>query len=167
MDEVGRGALAGPVYAGAVVFKPHIYDDRIRDSKKVPARARQALCEKILRISQDWSIGIASAREIDALNIRQATALAMQRALNSLRSKPDLVLIDGNTPAGSQFSERAVIDGDEKSFTIAAASILAKVKRDAYMTVLDAVFPEYHFEKNKGYGTSEHILNIKKIVLWA
>jgi len=162
IDEVGRGALAGPVYACAVIFEPCVFDDRIKDSKKLSAQARKDLSDLIQNLSQEWSIGIASAAEIDQLNIRKATFLAMHRALNMLNFKPDLVLVDGNASPGSQFDEIAVIDGDEKSFTIAAASILAKVKRDEYMSLLSFTYPKYRFEKNKGYGTSKHILSIKE-----
>jgi len=162
IDEVGRGALAGPVFACAVIFEPYVYDARIKDSKRLTARARKEMSDQIHNLSRDWSIGIASVEEIDRFNIRQATFMAMKRALYQLRLAPDLVLIDGNAIPGSKYEEIAVIDGDEKSFTIAAASILAKVKRDEFMSVLSANFPEYRFEKNKGYGTSDHILSIKK-----
>jgi ribonuclease HII len=162
IDEVGRGALAGPLFACAVIFKPYYFDERIKDSKKLSAQTREKLYNLIKEISCDWSMGIASAAEIDRFNIRNATFLAMNRALHFLTVTPDIVLIDGNGVPGSNFNERAIINGDEKSFTIAAASIMAKVKRDEFMFLVNKKFPEYGFDHNKGYGTTEHVLNIKK-----
>jgi ribonuclease HII len=157
IDEVGRGALAGPVFSAAVIFTQNEYDSEIRDSKLIPAKHRNSLSLSIKDRAIDWSIGIASPAEIDMFNIREATFLAMRRAISSLRIKPDLILVDGNDSPGSDFAEQAIIDGDVKSFTIAAASIIAKVERDYYMQIMATPFPEYGFFRNKGYGTRYHI----------
>jgi ribonuclease HII len=157
IDEVGRGALAGPVFCAAVIFNQNEYNAEVRDSKLISDIERRSLSESILNKSIDWSIGIASPAEIDMLNIREATFLAMRRAINSLKIRPDLILVDGADSPGSVFSEQAIIGGDRKSFTIAAASILAKVERDNYMHNMETYFPEFGFSRNKGYGTQDHI----------
>ena len=157
VDEVGRGPLAGPVLACAAIFDKAFFHPDVTDSKLLSVKKRQVL-EKILTMEAlEWKVGLATAQEIDFLNIRQATFLAMRRAINSLGIKPDYALIDGeNLPNGICLSS-GIIKGDQRSFTIAAASIIAKESRDRLMAKIGEEFPVYKFQKNKGYGTKEHI----------
>lgn len=162
IDEVGRGPLAGPVYACAVIFPSDFYLPEVRDSKKLSSATREALTQLLLKNVISIGLGSASPTEIDEINIRQATFLAMHRALNNLSVIPDYILVDGEKLQTISLPNQGIIGGDDKSFTIAAASIIAKVKRDTYMIDLDKKYPYYKFAKNKGYGTKEHIQAIKE-----
>jgi len=157
VDEVGRGPLAGPVMACAVIFEREFFHSDVTDSKLLSVKKRQIL-EKILTgEALEWKIGLATAAEIDYLNIRQATFLAMRRAINALSIQPDYALIDGeNLPNGKCLSS-GIIKGDQRSFSIASASIIAKETRDRLMARIGEDYPVYGFQKNKGYGTQEHI----------
>ena len=169
VDEVGRGPLAGPVTAAAVFFdRQKITSDlltKIDDSKKIAQKKRATISKQIESIAI-IGIGWASSGEIDQLNILEATMLAMQRAISSLRkqiiSDPDYILIDGNKVPRLDFPSKAIVRGDEKSLSIAAASIVAKSKRDAFMTSLSKLYPGYGWEKNAGYGTREHLAAIER-----
>ena len=169
VDEVGRGPLAGPVTAAAVfVDRQKITLDlstKIDDSKKVPQKKRATISKQI-ECMAIIGIGWASSREIDQLNILEATMIAMQRAVLSLRKQiildPDYILIDGNKVPNFDFPSKAIVRGDEKSLSIAAASIVAKSKRDAFMTSLSKLYPCYGWETNAGYGTREHLAAIER-----
>lgn len=156
VDEVGMGCLAGPVIAGAVILEPHARIDFIRDSKLLAARMREELAEKIQRTAVAWGIGEATPEEISALNLRNAGLLAMRRALEALARVPDVVLVDAFRIPHIKQPQEAIIKGDRKVRSIAAASIVAKVHRDALMTKLDRQYPGYGFAVHKGYGTAEH-----------
>jgi ribonuclease HII len=157
IDEVGRGPLAGPVVAVAVVLPHECFIDGVDDSKRLPSEHRRRLVCAILRGCLDFGVGAASTREIDRLNIRRATALAMSRAIRRLRYPPDHLLVDG-LPVPELGLERhtAVVRGDHEVHSIACASILAKVLRDRLMDRLSRRYPAYAWERNKGYGTPEH-----------
>lgn len=157
VDEAGRGPLAGPVFAAAVILpKGHIIEG-VNDSKKLSEKKRDMLYYKIIDECVCYSIGTASEKEIDEINILQATFLAMKRAVEGLELKPQFVLVDGNRkPNISDVEIETVVKGDAKSASIAAASIIAKVSRDRYMLEMAEKYPEYHFEKHKGYGTKLH-----------
>ena len=155
IDEVGRGPLAGPVVAAAVVLDPANLPQGANDSKKLTALRRQRLHEIIMRTAM-VGIGSATVDEIDKLNIRRATHLAMQRAFAALGTVPDLVLVDGNDAPDIPCVTRTIVGGDGLSLSIASASIVAKVTRDALMVELDGQHPEYGWCRNKGYGTAEH-----------
>ena len=162
VDEAGRGPLAGPVYAAAVILpKGHIVEG-VNDSKKLSEKKREMLFEKIISECVCYSVGTASEQEIDEINILQATFLAMKRAVNGLSVKPDIALIDGNKKPGLDIVEWDIIKGDSKSANIAAASIIAKVSRDRYMLEMAEKYPQYQFERHKGYGTKLHYEMIKK-----
>lgn len=161
VDEAGRGPLAGPVVAAAVILDPRRRIRGIRDSKQLEAGEREELAVKIRRGAIAWSVAWADVEEIDCLNILEATHLAMRRALMGLHVQPSHVEIDGNrcpSFAGLQFhcTYEAIIDGDALRSSIGAASILAKVKRDAMMVELDRLYPQYGFAGHKGYGTPQH-----------
>jgi ribonuclease HII len=157
IDEAGRGPLAGPVVAAAVVLDPDRIPAGLDDSKVLPARTRERLHADLLSVSK-VSVGIASVEEIDGINILRASHLAMMRALAGLVSAPDLVLIDGNQiPDGCPVPARAVVGGDAACLSIAAASLVAKVTRDRIMVVLAQQYPGYGWERNKGYGSREHL----------
>jgi ribonuclease HII len=162
IDEAGRGPLAGTVYACVIIFNKDFLNPDVQDSKKLSEKKREALFKVIKENAVSYAIGTASEIEIDTINIRQATFIAMQRAIDRLSVKPDYLLIDGFDLPDSNIPSKGIIKGDDKSFTIAAASIMAKVTRDAYMIDLDKKYPNYKFAKNKGYGTKEHIEAIKK-----
>lgn len=157
VDEAGRGTLAGPVYAAAVILpKGHIVEG-VNDSKKLSEKKRELLFDKIIDECVCYSIGTASEKEIDEINILQATYLAMKRAVDGLEIVPQLALIDGNRiPPLTASDAKAIVKGDAKSASIACASILAKVSRDRYMLKMAEKYPEYQFEKHKGYGTKLH-----------
>lgn len=162
IDEAGRGPLAGPVYAAAVILpKGHIVEG-VNDSKKISKKKRDMLYDKIIEECVDYSIGVATEKEIDEINILQATFLAMRRAVEGLSVKPDIALIDGNKTPNLDIEQRAIIKGDSKSANISAASIIAKVSRDRYMLEMAEKYPEYQFEKHKGYGTKLHYEMIEK-----
>lgn len=162
VDEAGRGPLAGPVYAAAVILpKGHIIEG-VNDSKKLSEKKRDELFDKVIEECAAYSLGIATEQEIDEINILQATFLAMRRAVEGLNVKPDIALIDGNKTPGLDIEQRAIVKGDGKSANIAAASIIAKVSRDRYMLEMAAKYPEYQFEKHKGYGTKLHYEMLEK-----
>ena len=164
VDEAGRGPLAGPVYAAAVILpKGHIIEG-VNDSKKLSEKKRDMLYDKIIEECVCWSIGTASEKEIDKINILQATYLAMRRAVEGLSQKPDIALVDGNRvpPLDDNIAVETIVKGDGKSASIAAASILAKVSRDRYMLEMAEKYPQYQFEKHKGYGTKLHYEMLEK-----
>ena len=161
VDEAGAGPLAGPVYAAAVILPRERNFQGLNDSKKLTEKKREALYEQIIAQAESWSVAFAAAEEIDEMNILNARMLAMQRAIDGLPVKPDLCLIDGNRDHGSRVSivlpHITLVGGDGKSASIAAASILAKVSRDRYVSrELDALYPQYGFARHKGYGTKAH-----------
>lgn len=162
IDEAGRGPLAGPVYAAAVILPMDLEIDGLNDSKKLSEKKREALFDIICEKAISYSIGIATEEEIDEINILNATFLAMRRAVDGLHIKPDYALIDGNQHPGLSIDDETVIKGDGKSMSIAAASILAKVSRDRFMLEIAQKYPEYCFEKHKGYGTKLHYEMIEK-----
>ena len=155
VDEAGRGPLAGPVCAAAVILNEEI--EGLNDSKKLSEKKREALFDEIKEKSVSFSIAFASVEEIEEYNILNATYLAMNRAIEGLNVKADFALIDGNrVPTGITVPCETVVKGDAKSCSVAAASILAKVTRDRLMLEEDEKYPEYNFKKHKGYGTKEH-----------
>lgn len=162
VDEAGRGPLAGPVFAAAVVLPKDFIIEGVNDSKKLTEKKREELFKIIKEKSLAYSIASASEKEIDEINILNATFLAMQRAIENLKIKPDFALIDGNRLPKLEIDAKSVIKGDSLSESIAAASILAKVERDKYMLKMSKIYPEYFFEKHKGYGTKLHVEMLKK-----
>lgn len=162
VDEAGRGPLAGDVYAAAVILSDGVLIDYLNDSKKVSEKRREKLYDEIIQKADAYCIATASVAEIDSLNILQATMLAMKRAVDGLGVKPDLALIDGNKTPDLDCESRFVIKGDATSASISAASVLAKVARDRYMKGLAVKYPEYCFEKHKGYGTKLHYQMLEK-----
>lgn len=162
VDEAGRGPLAGDVYAACVILDENNLPEGLDDSKKLTQKKRETLFDEIKEKAVCFSIGTASVSEIDEINILQATFLAMKRAVQGMKIKPSLLLIDGNREPKTGITEITVIKGDAKSKSIAAASILAKVARDRYMLELSEKYPEYAFEKHKGYGTKLHYEKIKR-----
>lgn len=158
IDEAGRGPLAGPVYAAAVILPTGLEIDGLNDSKKLSEKKREMLFDIICEKAIAYSVGIATEKEIDEINILNATFLAMKRAVEGLEIKPDYALVDGNRypNINNDIKEEVVVKGDAKSMTIAAASILAKVSRDRFMLEMTQKYPEYCFEKHKGYGTKLH-----------
>ena len=156
VDEAGRGPLAGPVYAAAVILPDGLEEMGINDSKKMTEKKREALFDIIVENATAYGIGFATEKEIDEINILNATFLAMRRAVDAMGVKPDLVLVDGNRKPGTGYKEVTLVKGDAKSISISAASILAKVSRDRYMKDLAERHPEYKFEQHKGYGTKLH-----------
>lgn len=163
VDEAGRGPLAGPVCAAAVILDDDTIIDGINDSKKLSEKKREALYSVITEKAIAYSVAFATVEEIEQYNILNATYLAMNRAIDNLKIKPDFALIDGNrVPNGISVPCNTVVKGDAKSASISAASILAKVTRDRLLLEYDKKYPEYDFAKHKGYGTAEHISAIKK-----
>ena len=167
VDEVGRGPLAGPVIAAAAVFSPEKLKDLsifagVNDSKKVKPELREKLSEIIMSKADAFAFGIIDEKEIDKINILRASLKAMEIAVAGLKIPPSMLLIDGQYEIKSTLPQKAIIGGDAKSFVIAAASIIAKVKRDGIMVEYDREFPMYGFAKHKGYGTKEHIAAIRK-----
>lgn len=156
VDEAGRGPLAGPVYAAAVILPRNTEIDGLNDSKKLSEKKREALFDEICIKALSFGIARAEVEEIEALNILNATYLAMNRAISKLEVVPELALIDGNRNTGIHMASTCVVKGDSKCADIAAASILAKVSRDRYMMEMAEKFPEYFFERHKGYGTKLH-----------
>ena len=163
VDEAGRGPLAGPVVAAAVILPSHHNIDSIKDSKKLSEKKRQNLYEKIMDIA-DVSIGIVSNRTIDKINILNATYLAMEKAISGLDTIPDISLIDGYALPNKDIKSEGIIGGDNIVDCISAASIIAKVARDEIMTKMDPIFPEFKFRNHKGYGTKYHMntLSVQK-----
>ena len=162
VDEAGRGPLAGPVYAAAVILPKGKLIEGAKDSKKLSPKKRQILYDTIISNALNYSIAKVDEKEIDKINILNATHLAMKKAVSSLNIKPDMVLIDGNSSPNLEISSRSIVKGDDLSMTISCASILAKVERDNFMIKISEKYPEYLFEKHKGYGTKAHIDAIKK-----
>ena len=162
VDEVGRGSWIGPVFSAAVILKKNINKNLLKDSKKIPAKERKKLANYIKKNSF-YSIGKASIKEIDKLNILQATLLSMKRAINNLKHKPNIILIDGtHAPKNLGYQYKTIIRGDEKIPAISAASIIAKVARDRYITRLAKNYISYGWHTNFGYGTKKHLNAINK-----
>ena len=163
VDEVGRGSLVGPVYAAAVILKKSVNKKNLKDSKNL-SKSRREILSKYIKDNSVWSIGKASVKEIEKINILQASLLAMKRAIKKLKKKPSLVLIDGNKiPKIKNYKLRSIIKGDKKIPSISAASIIAKVTRDKVITNLGKKFKGYHWHKNCGYGTKQHLQAIKNL----
>ena len=163
VDEAGRGPLAGPVVAAAVILDPERPIAGLDDSKKLSARRREALALEIRAHALAWCVAEASVEEIDSLNILQATFLAMRRAVLGLSTHPELVLVDGNQLPDFGLPARAIIGGDASEAAISAASILAKTHRDAMMAAADADFPGYGFARHAGYGTAQHMAALAEL----
>ena len=162
VDEAGRGPLAGPVYAAAVILPDGLEELGINDSKKMSEKKREQLFDIVTENAIAYGVGFATEKEIDEINILNATYLAMKRAVEAMGVKPDMVLVDGNRKPGTGYEEVTIVKGDAKSISIAAASILAKVSRDRYMRELAEKYPEYEFERHKGYGTKLHYEKIEQ-----
>lgn len=165
IDEVGRGPLAGPVCAAAVILPPGLVIDGINDSKKLTEKKREKLYEIIAKEAIAWAVAYVEPEEIDRINIRQATHLAMEKAVEALEIPADFLLVDGNDKIPFSVSSEYIIKGDANSQSIAAASIMAKVTRDRYMVSMEETYPGYGFAKNKGYGTQAHMEGIREIGL--
>lgn len=155
-DEAGRGPLAGPVFAAAVILPDDMDISGLNDSKKLTEKQRDKLFDTIKEKAADYAIAFATVEEIEEINILNASMLAMKRAIEQLKTKPDLALIDGNVARGFDIAARPIIKGDALCPSIAAASILAKVARDRYCTKMDEQYPMYGFAKHKGYPTKDH-----------
>lgn len=163
VDEAGRGPLAGPVCAAAVILDPNTELEGVNDSKKLSEKKREALFDVICQKAVAYSIAFATVEEIEEVNILNATYLAMNRAIEGLEIKADFALIDGNrVPKDIKIDCETVVKGDAKSLSVAAASILAKVTRDRLLLEYDKKYPQYNFAKHKGYGTAEHMEAIRK-----
>lgn len=163
IDEVGRGPLAGPVITAAVILPENCIIEGINDSKKLSAAKREYLSEKIKEEAVAYSFGAATPEEIDDINILQATYRAMAKAIEGLKTKPDFVLADAVTIPHINVPQKGIIHGDARSISIGAASIIAKVERDSMMSAYEEVYPGYGFDRNKGYGSAEHIEALKKL----
>ena len=162
VDEVGRGCLAGPVFSAAVILNKNIDIKNIKDSKKIPFHKRILLSEYI-KCNSIYALGIASVKEINKINILNASLLSMGRALNKLKKKPNIAYIDGIFfPKNAKVKCKTFIKGDEKITCISAASIIAKVARDLFMIKLSKKYPRYHWNKNFGYGTKDHMDGLNK-----
>ena len=162
VDEVGRGSVIGPVYAAAVILKKKLDKKKLKYSKKLTKKNREIL-EKYIKKNYYWSIGSASLKEIEKLNILNASLLAMKRAIKKLNKRPSCVLIDGNKiPKIKNYNLKYIVKGDEKIPEISAASIIAKVARDRLITKMSKKFVKYAWDKNAGYGTKLHLIAIKK-----
>lgn len=163
IDEAGRGPLAGPVVVGIAIMKPESFIDGINDSKKISEKKRELLYEQITNEAIDWSVGIIDQKEIDEINILNATKKALHMAIKSLKIKPERILVDALEhidTCGIPYT--SIIKGDAKIYSISAASIIAKVTRDRIMQEYDEIYPEYGFASHKGYGTAKHIQAIKE-----
>ena len=161
VDEVGRGPLAGPVVAAAVILPADWDDPGVDDSKRLASAARQRLAPRIQATALAWGLGLVEPAEIDRLNIHQASLLAMERAVRAMGRQPDFILVDGRFGLKMALAQRAVVGGDGSVVCIAAASILAKVHRDGLMEGWHQEWPAYNFAANKGYGTAEHRLALQ------
>lgn len=156
IDEAGRGPLAGPVVAAAVILSPDYENPDINDSKKLSAKKREILYEIIKRDALSVGLGVVDVQVIDTVNILRATLIAMREAVSDLIPTPDYLLIDGSKKIPLPIPQEAIVKGDSKSISVASASIIAKVSRDKIMEIYHRQFPQYNFLKNKGYGTAEH-----------
>ena len=161
VDEAGRGPIAGPVFAAAVILGKKHSIPYLNDSKKISEKKREIIAEDIKVNAASWSIGISTAKEVDDINILNASLLAMRRAIEGLDMKPDLISVDGQFSPETDLKVRTIIKGDQSNENIMAASILAKVYRDNYMKELDNSFPEYGFKQHKGYPTKTHLEALK------
>jgi ribonuclease HII len=164
VDEAGRGPWAGPVSAGAVILDPDNVPAGLNDSKKLTAKARERLEVEIKATALAWGVGLASAQEIDEINILQATGLAMRRAMAALQITPAFALVDGNYRFDLPCPLQPIVKGDALSASIAAASILAKVERDRIMTAADLEFPQYGFAGHKGYHAASHVAALVSVL---
>jgi ribonuclease HII len=162
VDEAGRGPLAGPVYAAAVILDPARPIEGLRDSKKLTAERRDELAPQIKEYALAWAIAECSHQEIDSINILQATMLAMRRAVEALATMPSIALIDGNRCPQLSIRAHAVVEGDDKVHAISAASILAKTARDAALVTLHQQYPQYGFDQHKGYSTPLHLERLRE-----
>jgi ribonuclease HII len=162
VDEAGRGCLAGPVFAGAVILPPRLMIPEIDDSKKLAPGVRERLFDVICREAIAWTVASVDAEEIDRVNIHHASLKAMRLAVESLSSRPEYLLVDGKFTLHLSIPQEAVVDGDARSQTIAAASILAKVSRDRWISEEGKKYPQSKFAKHKGYGTEEHREEIRR-----
>ena len=162
VDEAGRGPLAGPVCAAACILPRNLEIPGLNDSKKLSPKARDSLYDIIINSAVSYGIAFATVAEIESLNILNATFLAMNRALSQLSPQPALALIDGNRNSGISIPSRCIVKGDSLCADIAAASVLAKVTRDRYMLTMAEQYPEYGFEKHKGYGTAQHYAALRQ-----
>jgi ribonuclease HII len=163
VDEVGRGPLAGDVVAAAVILDPNKPVSGLRDSKKLSEKRRETLALEIRSNALAWSVARASVAEIDELNILQASLLAMRRAVESLSTQPEYVLVDGNRLPVWKYASEPVVKGDDRVAEIAAASILAKVQRDGELVALDEEYPGYGLARHKGYPTPQHLLALREL----
>ncbi len=163
VDEAGRGPLAGPVVAAAVILPEEAALPGVDDSKKLTAKKRDALYKLISLQAKAWGIGMVDNEEIDDIGILKASMKAMRGAVANMKMNPEIVLVDGNQSPGVDCEERLIVDGDARCRSIAAASILAKVTRDRIMVEMDGIFPGYGFKKHKGYGTMEHVEALRKL----
>ncbi len=162
VDEAGRGCLAGPVFAAAVIFPPKTILPEVDDSKKLSPQKRERLFDEIVRVALAWNVAAIDPTEIDQINIHRASLKAMGLAVQGLRPWPDYLLIDGRFPLKLEVPQSAIIRGDAQCQVVAAASILAKVSRDRWMREVARQFPGYGFERHKGYGTVTHRVAIQK-----
>ncbi|HIE11995.1 MAG TPA: ribonuclease HII [Desulfotomaculum sp.] len=162
VDEAGRGPLAGPVVAGAVILPEAVYLPGLADSKVLSPKKRACLAEQIFATALTWSVGVASVAEIDALNIRCASFLAMHRALEALRFQPEYVVVDGSAIPDLPLPQTGIVRGDARVAAVAAASIIAKVTRDRLMEDIHREFPQYGFSRHKGYPTREHFESLAR-----
>jgi ribonuclease HII len=162
-DEAGRGPLAGPVVAACVILPPHCEYQQFQDSKKLSAKARGELAQRLVALEAQIGVGIVSAAEIDRLNILQASLLAMKKAVEKLPCLPDFLLVDGKFTVPMAVAQKAYVKGDSRSASISAASIVAKVTRDAIMEQYHLEYPQYNFARHKGYPTAEHRRIIREI----
>lgn len=162
IDEAGRGPLAGPVVVGIAIMKPDSFIEGVNDSKKISERRREQLYEQIISEAIDWAVGIVDQKEIDEINILNATKKALHMAISNLKVKPDIILVDALEHIDTYgIPYTSIIKGDAKIYSISAASIIAKVTRDRIMKEYDEIYPEYGFSGHKGYGTAKHIQALK------
>ena len=163
VDEVGRGSLVGPVYAAAVILNKSINKKLLKDSKSL-SKSKREILSNYIKQNSIWTVGKASVKEIDRINILQARLLAMKRDIKKIKKKPDIILIDGNQlPEIKNYKLRSIVKGDQKIPSISAASIIAKVTRDKMITNLGKKFKGYNWDKNFGYGTKQHLKAIKNL----